>query len=135
MAVVYAAIAAFENSARQLIRTVLLEVIGEDWWSKAVSERVRRKAESRRDDEESTKWHAQRGEDLITYTEMGDLGNIMQSNAEAFEPYVRSVEWAKAVFRAIERSRNVIMHSGTLDEEDIARVGINIRDWVKQVGA
>jgi len=27
------------------------------------------------------------------------------------------------------------MHSGTLDAEDVARVGIYIRDWIKQVGA
>jgi hypothetical protein len=46
-----------------------------------------------------------------------------------------SVEWVKAVFEAIERSRNVIMHSGTLGREDIERVGMNIRDWVRQVGA
>lgn len=135
MAVVYTAVAAFENSARKLIQTVLLESWGEDWWEKGVSERVRKKAEGRRDDEEATKWHAQRGTDLINYTELGDLGNIMQNNAETFEPYVRSIDWAKAIFRVIERSRNVIMHSGALDDEDVARVGINIRDWIKQVGA
>ena len=135
MAVVYTAVAAFENSARKLIQAVLLEEAGDDWWDKSVSERIRRKAETRRDEEEATKWHAQRGTDLINYTELGDLGNIMQNNADAFEPYVRSVDWAKAIFRVIERSRNVIMHSGTLDDEDVARVGINIRDWIKQVGA
>ena len=134
MAVVYTAIAAFEASARQLIKTVLLEVTGQEWWT-TVSERIRRKAEGRRADEQATKWHAQRGEDLLNYTDLADLGNIIQNNADAFEPYVRSVEWARAVFEVIERSRNVIMHSGVLDEEDIARVGINIRDWIKQVGA
>jgi hypothetical protein len=27
------------------------------------------------------------------------------------------------------------MHSGVLELGDIERVGINIRDWIKQVGA
>jgi hypothetical protein len=88
----------------------------------------------RRDAEESTKWHAQRGDDLIAYTEMGALPTIMALNWEHFEPHVRSIEWAKSIFGSIERSRNVIMHSGKLDPEDIARVGLHIRDWVKQVG-
>ncbi len=35
----------------------------------------------------------------------------------------------------IERSRNVIMHSGNLQGPDVERVGILIRDWIKQVGA
>ena len=40
-----------------------------------------------------------------------------------------------SVLDTIERSRNVIMHSGSLDRVDIERVGMNIRDWIKQVGA
>jgi hypothetical protein len=55
--------------------------------------------------------------------------------ATAFEAHIPTPEWAGSIFDAVERSRNVIMHSGTVDDEDIARVGINIRDWVKQVGA
>jgi hypothetical protein len=46
-----------------------------------------------------------------------------------------TIEWAANIFDAIERSRNVIMHSGSVDDDDVARVGIHIRDWVKQVGA
>ena len=38
------------------------------------------------------------------------------------------------MFDVLERSRNVIMHGGTLDTEDIERIGIYVRDWVKQVG-
>lgn len=53
----------------------------------------------------------------------------------AFEPFWPSPEWARGIFDAVERSRNVIMHSGLLDLEDIERVGMNIRDWVRQVGA
>ena len=65
---------------------------------------------------------------------MPDLKNIIR-NTWRMEPYVGTVEWAGSIFDVIERSRNVIMHSGVLDKEDIQRLGINIRDWVKQVGA
>lgn len=134
MSIVYTAITAFENGARKLIQTVLLDEIGEDWWEKAVSQTVRKNAEQRREDEERTKWHAQRGEHLLNYTALGDLAKIIQNNWEKFEPHIRSMEWAKNVFDVLERSRNVIMHGGSLDIEDIERIGIYIRDWVKQVG-
>lgn len=134
MASVYTAVAAFENSARKLISSVLLEEVGEDWWGKCVSEKIRKRAESKRNEEERVRWHTQRGEDPINYTQMADLGNIIRQNWGKFEPYIPSVEWAASVFDTIERSRNVIMHSGYLDREDIERIGINIRDWVKQVG-
>lgn len=134
MSIVYTAITAFENSARKLIQTVLLDEVGEDWWESSVSQPVKKNATGRREDEERTKWHTQRGEHLLNYTVLGDLTKIIQNNWEKFEPHVRSIEWAKNMFDVLERSRNVIMHGGTLDTEDIERIGIYVRDWVKQVG-
>lgn len=135
MAVVYMAIAAFENSVRKLITTILLEKVGENWWDTCVSAGIRRKAENRQQEEEKVKWHSQRGEAPINYTDLGDLGNIVRNAWPHFEAHMPSVEWANSVLDAVERSRNVIMHSGFLGREDVERVGINIRDWVKQVGA
>ena len=129
------AVAAFENSARKLIESVLLEQVGANWWDAAVSQSIRKRAESRRDEEAKIRWHGQRGGSLLEFSELSDLGNIIRNNWTHFEAYVPSIEWAGSVFSVIERSRNVIMHSGELSREDVARVGINIRDWVKQVGA
>jgi hypothetical protein len=66
---------------------------------------------------------------------MPDLMNIIRNTWPRLEPYVGSQEWAAAIFDVVERSRNVIMHSGVLDVEDVRRLGINFRDWVKQVGS
>jgi hypothetical protein len=76
----------------------------------------------------------QRGDDPIDFIDFADLLNIMRANEVSFEPFWPSPEWARSIFDAVERSRNVIMHSGILDLEDIERVGMNIRDWVRQVG-
>lgn len=135
MSVVYTAVAAFESSARRLVRSVLIEGAGENWWEATVSQDIRRRAESRKTEEEKVKWHGQRGGSPLDYTDLADLGKIVRNNWANFEPYVPSIEWAASIFAVIERSRNVIMHSGELSREDIARVGINIRDWIKQVGA
>ena len=72
MATVYTAIAAFENSVRKLIATVLIEQVGPGWWDNAVSEKIRTRSEGRRSEEERIKWHTQRGADPIAYSQMGD---------------------------------------------------------------
>lgn len=134
MAMVYTAVTAFENSVRKFISSVLLEKLGESWWDTGASANMKKKVEGRQKDEEKVRWHTQRGASPITYTDLSDLGNIMRNNWQYFEPHIPSAEWASAVFDIIERSRNVIMHSGYLGPEDVERVGINIRDWIKQVG-
>lgn len=134
MAVVYTAIAALENSVRDLITKVLLAEVGDEWWKQSVSEKVRKSAETRMAEEERARWHQRRGAQPLDYTNMSDLLSIIRSTWPKLEPYVGSIEWAQSIFDVVERSRNVIMHSGTLDKEDIQRLGINIRDWVKQVG-
>lgn len=135
MANVYVAIAAFENSVRDLISSVLLEQVGEGWWDSCVSEKIRTKAEQKRAEEDKIRWHVQRGADPINYTLMGDLVSILRQNWSHFEPYIPTIEWAAGTMDVIERSRNVIMHSGMLSRTDVERIGIYIRDWIKQVGA
>jgi hypothetical protein len=135
MATVYTAIAAFENSVRELIAEVLLEEHGEIWWVTCVSEQIRSRAESLKEEENRIHWHGARGTDPIYYTLMGDLISILRQNWSLFEPYIPSIEWAANIMEALQRSRNVIMHSGQLDQLDIERIGILLRDWLRQVGA
>lgn len=134
MATVYTAIAAFENTVREFISKTMLEHKGEHWWEECVSEKIRKKAESRKEEEEKIRWHTPRGDSLINYTDFGELVSIMSQNVEVFEVHIISIEWARQIFQTVERSRNVIMHSGELSRRDIERVGTNIRDWINQVG-
>lgn len=134
MATVYTAIAAFENSVREFVVKILLEHKGENWWEECVSDGIRRKAESRKNEEDKIRWHTPRGDSMINYTEFGDLASIMGQNYDLFAVHIISIEWAKQIFQTIERSRNVIMHSGELGRRDIERIGTNIRDWINQVG-
>jgi hypothetical protein len=134
MASVYMAIAAFENSVRKFIQDRLLEEIGPGWWTTNVSQEIRNGAEQRKKDEEQTRWHGARGTSMIFYTQMGDLVSIMQQNTILFESHIESIEWARQIVKTLERSRNVIMHSGELSMADVERVSMNIRDWLRQVG-
>lgn len=133
MATVYTAVAAFENSVRELISKTLLDEVGENWWNECVSAKIRKQADERRIEEEKVRWHNQRGASPINYTMLPQLMSIIRQNPQHFEPFIHDLEWASNVFEVIDRSRNVIMHSGMLNQRDIARLGTFIRDWTSQV--
>lgn len=131
---VYVAIASFENSVRSFVEERLLEKVGENWWDSAISNEIRTQADKRKKDEEQIRWHGSRGTSPLSYVQLGDLASIIQNNHAAFKELIPSVEWAREIFRSLERSRNVIMHSGQLKMGDVERVAMNIRDWLRQVG-
>ena len=136
MAVVYTAICAFENSVREFIAKKLLEERGEKWWELCVKKEIRANAENRKKSEKDVRWLTPRGDSMIYYTEFGDLISIMAKpeNWKFFEVHIGKVEWAKQIIETLEKSRNIIMHSGELAPTDIERVGMFIRDWIRQVG-
>ena len=61
MSYVYVTVAAFENSVRDLIKKVLLDAVGEDWWTASVSSSTRLAADNRMKEEQKIRWHVQRG--------------------------------------------------------------------------
>lgn len=133
MSAVYVIVAAFENSVRELVVRTLLEEVGEDWWAKTVPKGIRDGAQKRKNDEEKVRWHTQRGGELVEFTMLPNLLAIMRNNFEFFEPAITNIDWAGSIFDIVERSRNVIMHSGELEMRDISRLGSAIRDWSSQV--
>ena len=140
MITVFTAITAFENATREFVYAILLDAYKTEWWEKGVQANIKDKAEKRKENESKIKWHISRGDAMMSFLEFGDLPKIMcsQENWQYFEPYFSfsgSQEWIRSIFGDIEKSRNIIMHSGILDDFDIARVGLNIRDWLHQINA
>jgi hypothetical protein len=133
MSLIYAAIHAFENSVRQTVTKAMVETHKEEWWSH-VPEKVRRKVKARMEDDAKFRWHGARGATEINYCDFGDLSSIIVTNSAAFEALLGSIEWAKAILTTLEKSRNIVMHGGVLAKEDVERIGVNIRDWIRQAG-
>ena len=133
MSQVYVAIAAFENSVRELVSDVMRENFGEDWWELKVKPEIRNDAKQRMENEEKVRWHVQRGNEPLNYTMIGQLLTIILNNFDVFEAFMHDRDWTKNIFDTIEKSRNVIMHSGSLSDRDMARIGSFIKDWNAQV--
>lgn len=133
MSVVYAAVHAFENAIRAMVSKAMAEKHGESWWDQ-VPERIRKTSKSRMEDDAKFRWHGARGASEINYCDFGDLSSIIVTNWEVFEAVLGNMEWAKATLSTLEKSRNIVMHGGVLAKEDVERIGMNIRDWIRQTG-
>jgi Swt1-like HEPN len=133
MSVVYAALHAFENTVRATVTKAMVEKHGEKWWEK-VPERVRKASKSRMDEDAKFRWHGARGVSEIGYCDFSDLSSIVVTSWDAFEELLGNMEWAKAILNTLEKSRNIVMHGGVLAKEDVERIGMNIRDWIRQAG-
>lgn len=133
MSVVYSAIHAFENMVRDLVKSTLMEKHQEVWWTK-VPDKIKKKVASRMEDDAKFKWHGTRGGSEIEYCDFGDLSSIIIVNWDDFELTLTDREWVKSLLGILERSRNIVMHGGTLAIQDIERIGGNIRDWLRQTG-
>jgi hypothetical protein len=133
MAFVYAALHAFENAVRQMTVKAMAELHGETWWDK-VPERIRKNSKTRMEEDAKSRWHGARGVREINYCDFGDLSSIIATNWAVFEDVLENMEWAKATLNSLGKSRNIVMHGGALAKEDIERIGMNIRDWIRQAG-
>jgi hypothetical protein len=133
MSLAYTAVHVFENSVRALVTKAMLEKYSDAWWEK-VPTRIRQTAKTRMEEDSKSRWHGARGTSEINYCDFSDLSSIIVTNWEVFEDLLRNMEWAKATLYSLEKSRNIIMHGGQLAKEDVERIGMNIRDWIRQAG-
>lgn len=133
MSVVYAAIHVFENAVRQMLTKAMAETHGESWWEK-VPERIRKTSKTRMEEDAKFRWHGARGATDINYCDFSDLSSIIVTNWTVFDDLLGNMEWAKATLNTLEKSRNIVMHGGSLAKEDVERIGMNIRDWIRQAG-
>ena len=133
MSVVYAAIHAFENAVRQMVIKAMAETHGETWWDK-VPERIRKTSKTRMEEDAKFRWHGARGAAEINYCDFSDLSSVIVTNWSVFDDLLGNMEWAKATLNTLEKSRNIVMHGGSLAKEDVERIGMNIRDWIRQAG-
>ncbi len=117
-----------ENSVRNLIVGRLQEKYGADWWEQKVPEEVKNDVVDLREREQETPI-AIRSEEPIFYTNFSDLIKIIESNWDDFSDTLRSKKAAVAALRLLNRIRNPIAHSCELDDDEIQRFQLAIKDW------
>ena len=123
-----------ENTIRDLISKRFEEKEGPDWFEVLVSNQMKQKVEQRREQEARNQWHAGRNAGGIFYLDFGDLSKLMTTHWALFEDLLPNQAWVQARLEEAERSRNVIAHTNVLSAEEVGRLELYLRDWIRQVG-
>jgi hypothetical protein len=134
---VYPTLYLFENSVRDLIERVLRAKYGPDWWSVAVSKKVRDKADEFKEAERKDTWHGKRGRRDLDYLLLTQLWTIIRDKWKDFEElFPQGQAWVQALIESdMNVSRRVIAHMNPLEEDDIKGLEASFRKWVKHLRA
>jgi Swt1-like HEPN len=135
MARTYELLFCFENSVRELIEERLKEAYSvETWWTEGVPGDIRKGAERLEDKEAQVPWHGPRGGSRLAFVDFPILSRIITEAFEHFEDLLGRPSWVESVFDEMNQSRRAIAHTGVLDEYDVERMELRVRDWLRAVG-
>lgn len=130
MADFYAIYYALENSIRRLISGRLSEKYGANWWREKVPPTIRAEVEKKQQEERDTAMSI-RSEDHLAYTNFGELIVIFDANWNDFDDTLRSPKAMRVILSQFNKIRNVVAHSSSLNEDEIIRFKLLVRDWFR----
>ena len=128
----YAIFYCLENSIRDLISEALEEVHGVNWWEKSVPQVVADNA-TKNQKKELSSGITPRSSKLIDYTNFGELGEIIKSNAEVFDGMLNDLGAVQRIFSNLNTLRAPIAHCKPLAEDEVVRLHLGLRDWFRQM--
>ncbi len=129
MADFYALYYCIENTIRQLIIGRLSEKHGHDWWDKAVPQGVKLKVKERQEKEKDTPISMR--DEPILYASFGEYIDIFNANWSEFSDTIRSQKSMQQTLGVFNQLRNIIAHSSELNDDEIMRFTLLIRDWMR----
>lgn len=119
-----------ENSIRRLISERLNEKYGQNWWEQKVPAGVRKSVQENQEKEKDTPISI-RSEDPLYYTNFGELIDIFNANWDDFSDTIRSKKAMQQVLSQFNSLRNIIAHSCELNDDEIKRFEILVKDWLR----
>jgi len=134
---VYPMLYLFENSLRDVIERVLKAAHGADWWTKAVSPKLQKKADERKAQEGNDPWHGRRGARPIDYVDLSDLWLIVKDKWSLFKPFFPSgPAWVENIITSdMNVSRRPLAHMNPLAPDDVESVAVTFKKWTKLLKA
>jgi len=130
MADFYVLYFSLENSVRKLIRDVLTEKYGPNWWDTSVPQGVVTAVKDKQKKEKESAMTI-RSEDPLDYTNFGELIDIFNFKWDDFSNILRSKKAVQDTLSPLNLIRNVIAHSCELKDDEILRFTILIKDWLR----
>lgn len=119
-----------ENTIRRLISERLQEKDHADWWIKNVPDGVKKEVKDRQEREKDTSMSI-RSSDPLTYTNFGELIDILNANWSDFADTIRSQKAMQRILSELNSLRGVVAHSADLNDDEITRFQLLVRDWLR----
>ncbi|MGD0339519.1 MAG: Swt1 family HEPN domain-containing protein [Bacteroidota bacterium] len=119
-----------ENSIRRLISERLKEKYEANWWDEKVPDGVKASVKEKQQKEKDSVFSI-RSEDPLTYTNFGELIDIFNANWDDFSDTIRSKKAMQQSLVQFNQIRNVIAHSCELNDDEITRFELLIKDWLR----
>lgn len=130
MADFYVLYFSLENSVRKLITDVLSEKHGVEWWEKTVPNGVKENVKRLQREERETPMSI-RSDDNLAYTNFGELIDVFCHNWSDFAEILRSQKAVRDTLSQFNNIRNVVAHSCELNDDEILRFKLLIKDWLR----
>lgn len=130
MADFYVIYYAVENSIRRLVSERLAEKHGPDWWKSQVPAGVQTEVEKKQKAERDTPMSI-RSDDPLSYTNFGELIAVFDANWADFSDTLRSQKAMQQILSQFNKIRNVVAHSCLLNDDEITRFKLLVKDWFR----
>jgi hypothetical protein len=108
----------------------LEEADRDNWWDKFVPQGIRDNAalNKKRETEAGV---TPRSEDWLSYTNFGELGQIITANYSLFSDMFTDPKAVTATVARLNTLRAPIAHCSMLAEDEVLRLKLSLRDWFR----
>jgi Swt1-like HEPN len=119
-----------EVSIRDLIRARLEENDKMNWWDVYVPQFIRDNAITNKR-KETEAGVTPRSDDWLSYTNFGELGQIITANWAIFSDMFTDQKAVQATIARLNTLRGPIAHCSILAEDEVVRLRLSLRDWFR----
>nr|WP_301003987.1 Swt1 family HEPN domain-containing protein [Arsukibacterium sp.] len=119
-----------ERSARNIIVGKLEAIHGGGWWGEKVPPNIQTSA-SQNMQRELDAGVTPRSESEIDYTTFGELGEIVKANWADFGDIFKSTKAFTKIMTNLNVLRGPIAHCSPLSDDEVLRLKLTVKDWIR----
>ena len=119
-----------ERSVRDIVVGKLKAIHGGGWWAAKVPQAIQTNAANNMQ-RELDAGVTPRSEEEIDYTTFGELGEIVKANWADFGDIFKSVKAFTKIMTSLNVLRGPIAHCSVLSEDEILRLELTVKDWMR----
>lgn len=122
-----------ETSIRSQLDEWLSATKGDDWWESGCAPTQIRSDAKRRMQDEIDSGVTPRSLRPLDFTTFGELSAIIENNWDVLHEFLTSRKAVITIMRTLNMLRGPVAHSCPLENDEIDRLRLTVRDWFRQI--